>query len=583
MRHLHNRLFRALFPALLLGCIVLSPAAQAFDSANLPPDLKAAIEGGAVAPAASDSDAEQSQAAQLQMQAQPQATDPAQVVVRPLAPPIQPGDMFGSQLFNGNFAARPSLGFNPEYRISIGDKILLRLWGAFDYSGTIQVDVQGNIFIPNVGPVPVVGVANGKLNDIVVEAVRKVYRSNVRVYATLEAARPVKVFVSGYVTNPGLYGGLSSDSILSYLDKAGGVDPKRGSYIDVRVLRNGQIRRKYNLYDFLLHGKLELVQLADGDTIFVGPRKHVVTVTGEVYNPYKFEFSQEVVPLTQVMQYARPKPNATNVSIVHHQGRKATSDYRPLKDIVGVMVEDGDELSVQADKYPGTILVRVQGMHNGEHALVLPFGAKLKDALAQIVPNQRSDMSAIQLFRPSLAKRQKELLDKSLDTLEQQALTARSATREEALLRAQEAKLISEFVAKARNIQPKGQVVLNNPQTVAQTLLEDGDILVIPEKTSLVTVNGEVIFPTAMLYHEHWDYEDYIDSAGGFTQSADSSRVVVIHPNGASETAGWRTELQAGDDLIVLPEVDSKNLEIGKAITQILYQIAIAARVALQL
>ncbi len=60
--------------------------------------------------------------------------------------------------------------------------------------------------------------------------VRKVFRANVYSYASLAAAQPVRVFVSGYVHRPGLYNGTSMDSLLHYLDQAGGIDPERGSF-----------------------------------------------------------------------------------------------------------------------------------------------------------------------------------------------------------------------------------------------------------------------------------------------------------------------------------------------------------------
>jgi protein involved in polysaccharide export with SLBB domain len=125
----------------------------------------------------------------------------------------------------------------------------------------MMVDAQGNLFIPQVGPVRVLGNANSKLNSVIGAAVKRVFQNNVNVYANLEASQPVKVFVTGFVRQPGLYNGLSSDSLLTYLDKAGGIDPERGSFLDIRLMRGGKIRQKVNLYDFLFEGQLERVQL----------------------------------------------------------------------------------------------------------------------------------------------------------------------------------------------------------------------------------------------------------------------------------------------------------------------------------
>ncbi len=59
-----------------------------------------------------------------------------------------------------------------------------------------------------------------------------------------------------------------------------------------------------------------------------------------------------------------------------------------------------------------------------------------------------SQMNAVQLYRPSVAQRQKEMLNLAAK-LEEASLSAQSSTKEEASLRMQEAQLISRFVAKA--------------------------------------------------------------------------------------------------------------------------------------
>lgn len=486
-------------------------------------------------------------------------------------------NMFGAQLFDGHFSQIPSSGFNPDYRISLGDRINLRLWGAFPYEGQLPVDPQGNIFIPNVGPVAVAGVRNAELNPHISQQLGKVYKSNVRMYASLETAQPVKVFVTGYVKQPGLYGGLAADSPLSYLDKAGGVDNARGSYVDIRILRAGQLRLQIDLYRFLLNGQLDVTQFADGDVIVVGPRQYTFSMRGEVYNAYDFEFPHPSITLQQAMAMARPKPGATHVSIVRGQGSARRSEYHALAAIEGLQLEDGDQLTVTADRYAGTIQIRVEGAHSGEHAIVLPYGASMADILAQLRGNSMSQTNALQLFRQSVAQRQQEMLDVALNKLQESALSARSATKEEADLRNKEAELIGKFVEQARKVTPKGQVILNE-ENLSSTLLEDGDIIRIPEKSSVVQVHGEVLFPNALGWQRGLSATDYIKRAGGFMQEPDDSRIVIIRQNGAVIT-DRNPSIQAGDEIMVLPKIEAKNIEITRSITQILYQIAVSAKV----
>lgn len=499
----------------------------------------------------------------------------------PPAPASTFSRMFGAQLFtSASSSAASSIGFNPNYVIGLGDTLQVRMWGAFNFEGALTVDPKGNVFLPNVGPLQVTGVTNAQLNNLVAAKIKEVYQSNVNVYASLLQAQPVKVFVTGYVRNPGLYGGVSSDSLLSYLSKAGGVDSERGSYVDITVKRGNRVRSQVNLYDFLLDGQLSLSQFIDGDTIIVGPRQHTFSVEGNVFNSYDFEFRNSSIPVVEALSWARPKPGATHMTIIRQQGTVKRSEYYPLSAAPGRILQDGDKLIVSSDRYSGTIQVRINGAHSGEHAVVLPYGATMRQVLTQIRPNSMSQMNAIQLFRTSVQARQKEMLDISLQKLEEASLSAQSSTQEEARLRTQEAQLISRFVAKARTVMPKGEVVLNE-KNLDSVLLEDGDVITIPEKTSLVMVHGEVLFPNAVSWQEGLDADDYIEKCGGLTQKSGKSKIVVIRQNGEALDASDAGKLKAGDEIMVLPQYESKNIEVTRGLSTILYQLAVAAKVIL--
>ena len=515
-------------------------------------------------------------------QSQVQSSDGFDNTPRPVAPAMM-SRMFGAQLFNGTSAdSGATVGFNPGYVLNPGDSIQVRLWGAFTFDGALQVDPKGNIFLPNVGPVQVAGVSNSQLNALITTKVKQVYQANVSVYASLLQAQPVKVYVTGFVRSPGLYGGVTSDSLLNYLIKAGGVDPDRGSYVDILVKRGNRVRSSINLYDFLLNGKLGLSQFADGDTIVVGPRQHTFSVQGDVFNSYDFEFRDSSIPVTEALSWARAKPGATNITIIRQQGLQKRSEYYPISSAPGRMFPDGDTLIVSTHRSACPIQVRVQGAPPGEHAMVLPYGSSMRAVLAKIRTNSMSEMSAIQLYRPSVAQRQKEMLDLSLQKLEEASLSAQSSTKEEASLRMQEAQLISRFVNKARNVVPKGEVILNE-KNLDSILLEDGDVINIPQKTSLVMVHGEVLFPNAVSWEKGMSPKDYIEKCGGLTQKSGNAKIVVIRQNGAAENGEDVDTLNPGDELMVLPKYESKNIEVTRGISTILYQLAVGAKVILSI
>ncbi|MGV6816494.1 MAG: polysaccharide biosynthesis/export family protein [Thiotrichales bacterium] len=498
--------------------------------------------------------------------------------------------VFGEQLFGGNFSRDSFTGFNPAYVIGVGDKITLRMWGAFNFDQTLVVDAKGNIFVPSVGPVKVQGVRNDDLTRVVHGKIKRVYKSNVQSYVNLAEAQPVKVYVSGFARNPGLYAGISSDSVLSFLDKAGGVDPESGSYVSIRLLRDGEIIRQFNLYEFLMAGTIAQVQLHDGDTIHVMPRQNVVDVSGLVVNPYSYEFSGQRFALDKLMKMADMKPEATNIRVVRNSGTLRHVDYYSVDEIASVHVDPGDSVVVIADKRPGTISVRVEGEHAGKNEYILPYGTTLGSLLHKVNYSSMSNKQAIQLFRKSVQVRQKELLEQSLYSLQASVLTAKSATVEESQLRDREAERVLKWIEEAREIEPRGQVILGSFDSYQDITLEDGDTIRVPAKNKLVLVHGEVLFPNAVVFDRGRKLSHYINQAGGLTQSANKSRVILLHPDGSFDHIKYhristkhKVRVKPGDEILVLPKVTLKKLQLTKDISQVLYQVAIAAAVVIRL
>ena len=496
--------------------------------------------------------------------------------------------VFGSNLFRGQFATQSFKGFNPDYLISVGDQIDVRLWGAIDGELLLQVDAQGNIFVPKVGPVRVANIRNGDLNEAVSQKVRTVYRSDVGVYATLASAVPVKVYVSGFVRNPGLYPGYASDSLLAFLDRAGGIDPVSGSFIDVRLMRAGKVVKQINLYEFLTRGVIEQQQLRDGDTVFVGPIGLTATVSGLVATEAQFEF-EPGASIASLIEMAGISGKATNVSVTRHQGPKREVSYVKVGDpILQQPVMTGDVIEITADRLVGHIAVTLEGEHEGAGQYVLPYAATMADLLDQIQFSPQSDRQSLQLYRVSIAARQKQVLDDMLRRLEQSVLSARSTTREEAELRTREAELILKFVERARDVEPKGQVVLPENYDPASIALEDGDVVRVPRNSNLVQVHGEVFLPNAFVWRKGYHVQDYLNMAGGMIQKSHGERVLLIRPSGEISSEEGRgfimsSKVQPGDEIMVLPGVDNKHFQFGKDVIQVIYQIAIAAGVLTRL
>lgn len=521
-------------------------------------------------------------------QAAPIAQDgePANAKANPTVPAHR---AFGASIFGGEFANQSFVGFNPSYEISVGDKISLQMWGGFEFAGDVSVDAQGNIFIPKVGPVAVQSVRNQDLNQVVADAVGTVFRKNVGVYASLGGAEPVKVFVTGFVKQAGLFAGHSSDSVLFFLDAAGGIDPLRGSFLDVKVLRAGREIQSVNLYDFILTGALPSFQIADGDTIVVRPVLSRAAVLGDVENQNAFEFAAKEITAAELLKLARPKPQATHVRISRNNRTKTEVDYIAIDAVLPETIYPGDVLEVVSDKLQGTISVRVEGEHNSAQEFIMSYGATLGQLLSKVRFGANAQRDAVQLLRTSVKERQKETLDAQLRALEASVLTARSKTSAEAELRQREAELILQWVERARNVEPKGQVSLGSASSVDEILLEQGDIIRIPRTSNLVMVHGDVLFPSAMAFQTGSTIENYIEQAGGFTQSRSASNVLILHRDGSFDKVSKRQLkgkgiiLYPGDEIFVLPRVQTKSFQLAQDIITIFYQLALSAGVVLRL
>lgn len=494
--------------------------------------------------------------------------------------------VFGAHLFTGAFARQGPTQFNPDYLVAIGDSIMVRLWGSATLDAILVVDPQGNIFMPNVGPVKVLGVRNQDLQETIEKAVRRVYRANVFSYASLAEAQPVRVYVGGFVTRPGLYNGTSMDSLLHYLDQAGGIDLDRGSFLNLQVKRGTQIRTEMNLYEFLLDGRIPQVQLADGDVIFVSSRQKTVWVTGLAENAKRFEFAGAEMNGSDLIKLAKPFPQATHVRVTRNTGTIKNLEYYPMDDAGRLRFINGDEVAFTADKRPGTITVRVEGEHQSPQEYQLQYGARMGELLKHIQFSDRSDVANLQLFRLSARDRQKLILQTSLKSLEAAVLTARSGTDGESVLRTNEAALILQWVERAKEIEPTGQVLIAPAHQRDDFLLENGDILRVPVNDGLVLVGGEVLFPNTVPFDGRFSVEDYIKRAGGYTQNADNARVILAHLDGSFDEGydGFfsKAPIRTGDNILVLPKIDTKWRQIGKEMATILFQSALMAGVVLR-
>ena len=355
--------------------------------------------------------------------------------------------VFGENLFNGNFTMVSQHIYNPDYILAIGDVVNVKLWGAYEFEKQLTIDSQGNIFLPKVGVIKLLGVKNSNLVTTISRSVKRVFKENVYVYADMGIYQNVSIFVTGNVNKPGLYQGLSSDSLIQFIDKAGGINPQYGSFRNITVVRNNQPYKSIDLYDFMVDGKIEMFALKNGDVILVGSVGAYMSASGEVLRSYRFEAKDKTMSLKELSRLAGIKPVVTQAIVRSHTDNSQIQiNSYPLAKFDSVVLRAGDAVEFMTDHSAREVRVNIDGEHSGSRVIVMPKGATLGDLMDRISFNPQSNIDALQLFRKSVAKMQKNLIESHLRELESIALTTSSDTTQEAQIRATEAKAILDFI-----------------------------------------------------------------------------------------------------------------------------------------
>jgi protein involved in polysaccharide export with SLBB domain len=488
--------------------------------------------------------------------------------------------VFGAALFTGGQQSSSDAP-NPNYILAPGDRVSVRAWGAVDSELVGVIDPAGNLFLPNIGPVRVAGVRVGDLQSVVEGEIRKVYTSQVQVYATVLSTQRIGVFVTGFVRAPGRYAGTASDSVLDFLVRAGGIDPGRGSFREIAVNRGGNTIVNIDLYRFLLQGTLPVLRLQEGDTLVVGRQRAVIGADGAVRNNYLFESSSRTA-LTgrDLIELARPLPAATNAVLRGVRNAQPFSRYMPIAELARQTLQDQDTVTFVADVAARTIRVTVEGSRLYPSVLVADRDTTFCQLLDHIaVEPGLANTHGVFLLRPSLALQQKRSIDDALDRLERQLFLAPAATNSVAEARTQEANLITQYISRARRVQPEGRIVAMGADGSCLPLrLENGDIIVIPELTSTVLVQGEVTFPQAVIYRPGMTTDQLLEAAGGLTPRGSRSTLMIRRPSGQA-ILNPQQDPRPGDELIALPYLDPKVWLFGRDLITALFQVALAARV----
>ncbi len=429
-------------------------------------------------------------------------------------------EFFGADFFSldpGMFAP-PSFGPVPaDYRLGVGDEVVVNAWGAIEFQETRIVDRDGSIILPRGGKVACSGQT---LEQVQAEVRRTLARSHstidtgdggdTTVEVSLGRLRSIRVFVVGAVQRPGSFEVSSVARMLAALYAAGGPTAD-GTMRQIRLVREAQTIAEMDLYSYLLEGKrVDDAALRDGDTIFVPDVGRRVSITGEVKRPLIYEMKPGETLGTLLNFSGGFEPEAV-VEMVHikrvvppAERRPGQPDYtyldipfdpvsmQPLDEKAVLL--DGDEITVGriqelVDHYVDVSgLVKIPGRYQWYEGMTVE---ELLESAGGMMPEAYQDNAVIDRTSPQ-----------------------------------------GRFLQVSVSLKAGGR----------STILQSGDHLRIFARWEnmdrpMVTISGEIHEPMEVFWREGMSLRDLILKAGGLKRNADRLRVEVARlAEGARES-----------------------------------------------
>lgn len=402
--------------------------------------------------------------------------------------------VFGRDIFNNK-----SLTFEPvmniatpqNYVLGPGDQLIIDVYGDTQKSEKLTVSPDGDVTIPEYGPVHVAGLSVSAAQQKVRSHLGTYYESS-DIKVTVGQTRTILVNVMGEVKTPGTYTLSAFATVFHALYMAGGVS-NLGTLRNIKVFRQGRQISVVDVYEFIMNGRLAgNVRLQENDVIQVGPYESIVEIKGRVKRPMAYELRKNE-SLATLLKYAGGFANDAYVNslrVIRNNGRmKSVFNVEEFQFPEFKMV-DGDVVSVDV------IIDRFENMAEVK-------GAVYRPGMYQLGEKVNSVRSLIE----------------AADGLTEEAMLSRAVLRRMKPNRTQE----------VMSIDLKG--IMEN--TMADVPLKNEDILFIPtladhQNLRTLSINGEVIFPGTYEYADNMTIEDLILQAGGLTDRASTVKVDVV-------------------------------------------------------
>ena len=455
------------------------------------------------------------------------------------------------------FAPTSTMPVTSDYILGPGDKLKIVLYGNENEDVTSFISREGEIILPILGPVNLIGLSfNEALNILKNKVKNELIGTDISI--SLVQLRSINIYILGEAYQPGLYTLSGLSSVTNALFVAGGVN-ENGSLRNIKILRNNEEVSTYDFYKFLLEGSLDSeTKLLDGDVIYIPFIEDKVVMGGAFKRPHIYEIIpgetvQDMIRLAGGYKSDVRPGTSLELSTIDESFKRIIKKIS--SDQTNVLVKDGDMLNVFSQSGIKSQSVKLSGQVRNPGDYSINPGDTLFEIIEKAGGYTDQAYSEGAVFtRESVAKNQKDAFLRSADELENTIVDIITFGSIEELNEFSLAP-ISNLISRLREEEPPGRMVVNANLLTLKTdpksniALQDGDSLFIPERPESVSVVGEVLNSSTHRYDPNHGVGKYIEMAGGLNKTADKKRIFIISPNGQSSL--YKTNFFS--DINVLP------------------------------
>ena len=186
--------------------------------------------------------------------------------------------IFGFHLFNEkNLTFEPSANIPvpPDYAVGIGDEIVIQVWGASQHTYKLPVDKNGDIVVPDLGPIKIAGINFKEAKILITKRLSAIYNDMANDHpatfanVSINNIRSITIHVIGEAITPGTYTLPSTSSAFNALYLSGGPN-ENGSFREIKVIRDNRTYATIDVYDYLINGVTSSnISLRDQDILYI--------------------------------------------------------------------------------------------------------------------------------------------------------------------------------------------------------------------------------------------------------------------------------------------------------------------------